>query len=231
VTEPVWIEPLPDTLVDDDDTDSDPAARYDRRESVELAFVAALQALPGTQRAVLILRDVLALPAAEVATFLDTSVASVNSALQRARQTLDGGLAAPSQQAALRALGDDRRRSLVDAFVSAWESRDVDGVVRLLADDARFAMPPLPAWFQGPESIATFLRERAFATPWRAVPTAANGQLAFALYQGDPEGTEFPLGVVAVVTLRDGRIADMNSFLDPAMYAAFGLPAEHPAPG
>jgi len=231
VTEPVWIEPLPDTLVDDDEADVDPAARYDRRESVELAFVAALQALPGTQRAVLILRDVLALPAADVATFLDTSVASVNSALQRARQTLDGGLVAPSQQAVLRALGDDGRRAMVDAFLSAWERRDVDGIVRLLADDARFAMPPLPAWFQGPESIATFLRERAFATPWQAVPTAANGQLAFALYQGDAEGTTFPLAVVGVVTLRGGRIADINSFLDPGMYAAFDLPAHPPAPG
>jgi len=232
VTEPVWIEPLPDALLDDDGEGGagDPAARYDRRESVELAFVAALQALPGTQRAVLILRDVLAFPAAEVAACLDTSVASVNSALQRARQTLDGGLAAPSQQDALRALGEDGRRALVDAFVTAWDRGDVDGIVRLLADDARFAMPPLPAWFHGSDAIAAFLRERAFATPWRAVRTAANGQIAFALYQGDAEGTVFPLSDVAVVTLRDGRIMDMTCFLDPATHAAFDLPPHASGP-
>ncbi len=146
---PVWLEPWPDDVPASEPDDTDPAASYLRRESVELAFVAALQHLPGTQRAVLILREVLEFPAAEVARILDTTPASVNSALQRARKTIDQRVPATTQQAELDALGADGRRELVDAFVSAWESADVVAIQELLAEDARFTMPPLPGVVPG----------------------------------------------------------------------------------
>jgi len=203
---------------------ADPQATYELRESVELAFIAALQHLPGTQRAVLILRHVLAFSAAEVAEALDTSVASVNSALQRARKTLDERTPAESQQATLRRLGEEAEQKLVAEFVAAWERGDVPALLELLAEDARFTMPPLPAWFDGRENVARFLAERVFATPWRLVPASANGQLAFACYQ--QRDGEFRIGCLNVLTLRGGEITEITGFLDPAMYASFGLPGK-----
>jgi RNA polymerase sigma-70 factor (TIGR02960 family) len=226
VTEAVWLAPYPERMLGGAARAADPAARYETRESVELAFVAALQHLPATQRAVLILREVLAFSAAEAATLLDTTVASVNSLLQRARAGLDRRVGDPSQQATLRALGAPGRRELVDAFVAAWERADVPAILELLVEDARFTMPPLPAWFHGLDDIGRFLTERAFATPWRLVPTWASGQLAFACYQGEPDGTRFRLGALNVLTLRGGRIAEMTGFLDPAIHDQFGLPGE-----
>jgi len=218
VAEPVWLEPYPT-----------PEGRWELRESVELAFVAALQHLPATQRAVLILREVLGFSAAEVAGILDTSPAAVNSALQRARKAVDERVPHPSQQAELDALGPDGRRELVDAFVAAWERADVAALLELLADDARFTMPPLPAWFSGRADIGRFLAGRMFATPWRLVPISANGQLAFACYQGqegDQGGGRFRLGAINVVGLRGGRVAELAGFIDPALHRHFGLPEE-----
>jgi RNA polymerase sigma-70 factor (TIGR02960 family) len=231
---PVWLEPWPEEVLALEPVDPDPAASYLRRESVELAFVAALQHLPGTQRAVLILREVLEFPAAEVARILGTTPASVNSALQRARKAVAERVPRPSQQAELAALGPGGRRELVDAFVAAWERADVPGLLALLAEDARFTMPPLPAWFSGREAIGRFLRDRMFATPWRLLPIRANGQLGFACYQGEPEGWRFRLGAVNVIGLRDGRIVEIAGFLDPGVHRTFGLPAElteNPRPG
>jgi RNA polymerase sigma-70 factor (ECF subfamily) len=213
VFDEAWLEPYP----------LDPQASYELRESVELAFVAALQHLPGTQRAVLILREVLAFSAAEVAEALDTTVASVNSALQRARKSLGERVPERSQQASLRELGEEGQRALVEEFVSAWERADVPAILGMLVADARLSMPPLPAWFHGLADIGRFL-ERVFETPWRLVPVPANGQLAFACYQGTPGGTELPLASLTVLTLRGDRISGLTHFLDPAMYAAFGLP-------
>jgi RNA polymerase sigma-70 factor (TIGR02960 family) len=227
IAESAWLEPYPGSLVDGLGA-LDPAARFDLRESVELAFVAALQHLPATQRAVLILRDVLAFSAAEVATALDTSVPAVNSALQRARATLEARRGPSSQQRALRELGDERREELVERFVSAWERADVEALLDLLVEDARFSMPPLPAWFDGREAVGRFLRERVFATRWRMLPSSANGQLAFASYQGTPDG-DFRLGGVTVLTLRGDRIAELTSFLAPVVDRRFGLPDEFPA--
>ena len=218
VAEPVWLEPYPT-----------PEGRWELRESVELAFVAALQHLPATQRAVLILREVLGFSAAEVAGILDTSPAAVNSALQRARRAVDERVPHPSQQAELDALGPDGRRELVDAFVAAWERADVAALLELLADDARFTMPPLPAWFSGRADIGRFLAGRRFATPWRLVPISANGQLAFACYQGhggDQGAGRFRLGAINVVGLRGGRVAELAGFIDPALHRHFGLPEE-----
>jgi RNA polymerase sigma-70 factor (TIGR02960 family) len=228
VAGPVWLEPLPDELPAVQPGDGDPAASYLRREGVELAFVAALQHLPGTQRAVLILREVLGFSAAEVARVLDTTPASVNSALQRARKTVDRRLPATTQQAELDALGADGRRGLVDAFVAAWERADVAALLELLAEDARFTMPPLSAWFLGREDIGRFLSQRMFATPWRLLPTGANGQLAFACYQGEAGDGRFRLGAINLLRLRAGRIVEIAGFLDPGVHRHFGLPLELP---
>jgi RNA polymerase sigma-70 factor (TIGR02960 family) len=227
VAGPTWLEPWPDELSADDD--ADPAASYLRRESVELAFVAALQHLPGTQRAVLILREVLGFSAAEVADILDTTPASVNSALQRARKTVDRRMPPTAQHVELDALGEDGRRELVDAFVAAWERADVPALLELLAEDARFTMPPLPAWFLGRDDVARFLTERMFATPWRLLPIRANRQLAFACYQGAPDGGGFRLGGINVLSLRAGQIVELAAFLDPALRRHFRLPEELPA--
>ena len=224
VTDAVFVEPWPGD-VPDLAGEGDPAGRYDRRESVELAFVAALQTLPATQRAVVVLRDVLAIPATEVADTLDTTPTAVNSALQRARATLGARLGDTRQQTTLRALGDEGQRRLVDGLVRAWERRDLDALVGLLADDVRLTMPPLPAWFAGRDAVRTFFGERMFATPWRLVPTTANAQPALACYQGDAEG-RFPLSGVVVLGVGAGGVTALDSFLDRAAVAPFALPPE-----
>lgn len=226
---PVWLEPLPDELAAVSDPETDPETEYLRREKVELAFVAALQHLPGTQRAVLILRDVLELPAAEVARILDTTPAAVSSALQRARRTLGQRLPETTQQAELAALGGAGRRSLVETFVAAWERADVLAILALLAEDARFTMPPLPAWFDGRAAIGRFLTERTFATGWRLVPVQANGQLAFACYQEQPGGHGFRLGAINVLSLRGGLVVELAGFLDPDVHRHFRVPRDYPA--
>jgi RNA polymerase sigma-70 factor (ECF subfamily) len=204
-----WIEPYPD----------DPRASYEQREAVELAFIVALQELPGTQRAVLILSEGVGFAAAEVAAMLETTVASVTSALDRARAKLAARLPAATQQATLRALGEADQRALVTAFVDAWSRRDAGAIVAMLARDAWFTMPPIPSWFDGPDDIGRFLAERVFATAWRLVPLRASGQLAFACYQGPA----FRLGALQVLTLRGEKITEITGFLDPAVHARFQL--------
>ena len=226
VVESVWIDPYPDAELGLDATLAGPDARYEQRESVELAFLAALQHLPARQRAVLILRDVLGFSAREVAQTLDATPASVDSALQRAHKTVDERLPEQSQQATLRALGDDGLRALVDGFVTAWERADVDAVVALLADDAAMTMPPRPTWYQGRDAIAAFLRgwPLAAGTASRLVPTHANGQPAVAHYSWD--GGVFVAHAIDVLTLQGGRIAEITAFLAPDAFARFGLAAE-----
>src|SRR3954467_14683961 len=156
LVESVWMQPYPDERLDLGDDRAAPDARYDRRESVELAFVAALQHLPPNQRAALIMREVLGFSARECADALDATVASINSALQRARKTVEEKLPERSQQATLRALGDERVRDLVQRYVDAWESGDVSRVVAMLTEDATFSMPPNAAWFRGRDAIEAF---------------------------------------------------------------------------
>lgn len=211
-----WPQPRPPET-------ADPAEAAASREGVELAFVAALQTLPPNQRAVLILRDVLVFSAAEVAGLLDTSVASVNSALQRAR----AGLEAASPQRDSMRLPEAEEQALVTALVAAWERGDVDGVVALLAREVRFTMPPLPAWFDGRASVERFLRERVFQTPWRFVLTRANGRPAMAGYQGSPGTKEFHgPGSVTVVHASPAGVVWLASFLDPGALARFEIPAQ-----
>jgi RNA polymerase sigma-70 factor (ECF subfamily) len=159
LTEPIWIEPYPDTV----DALAAPAARYEARESVELAFIAALQHLPGRQRAVLILREVLGFSAREVADTLDTTPVSVDSALQRAHRSVEQRLPARSQQATLRALGDERLSELVGGDVDAWERGDVDALVAMLTQDARVTMPPIPTWYTGHDAVRAFLAGHVLA--------------------------------------------------------------------
>jgi ketosteroid isomerase-like protein len=133
-----------------------------------------------------------------------------------------------TQQAELAALGPEGRRGLVDAFVTAWERADVPALLDLLASDARFTMPPLPAWFDGREDVGRFLAERMFTTPWRLAPITANGQPGFACYQGD--GERFRLGAVNVLSLRDGQVSWIAGFLDPQVHRHFPIPLELSGP-
>ena len=213
---PVWLEPLPGDLVDDED----PATAYLRRESVELAFVAALQHLPATQRAVLLLREVLGYSATETAALLDTTPASVNSALQRARAAVAGQTSRSSQQAELARLGDAGRAALVDRFVGAWERADVPALLDLLTEDVRFTMPPLPAWFAGRTDVGRFLTDRVFATPWRLRPAPVNASIGL-LCEQYADGGWRP-GSVTVLGLRDGRVDWIAGFVDPALHLHFG---------
>ena len=160
--ESVWIEPYPDERLDLDDGLAGPEARYEQRESIELAFIAALQHLPARQRAVLILRDVLGFSGAEVAEALETTPASVYSALQRAHATLDERRPDRSQQATLRSLGDEQQRAIVNRYVEAWSGNDVDTIVGMLTETATLAMPPIPSWYRGRDAIERVLRDLVF---------------------------------------------------------------------
>ena len=239
LVESVWVEPYPDELLEGGF--ASPGARYEQRESVELAFIAALQHLPARQRAVLILREVLGFSAREVAESLDTTVASVNSALQRARKTVDERLPEASQQATLRALGDERLRELVQRYVDAWEDGDVEGIVALLTQDAAITMPPMTTWFRGRESVATFLREWAFARTWdaarfvegersvRLLPARASGQVALASYRWDADTASHVPMALQVLTLRGAGIEEIAGFVTPDAFGRFGLPERLPA--
>src|SRR3954470_17233367 len=221
--EPLWLEPYPDALLEGvAETAPGPDARYETKEAVTLAFVAALQHLPPRQRAVLVLRDVLGFRAAEVAEMLESSEASVNSALQRARSALEGRL--PAGRGPLPR--SPRVRELAARFAEAVESGDVDGMVSLLTDDALLTMPPLPLEYQGHEAIAGFLsyREEARGTPLRVMPTWANTQPAFGCYTPDAQtGIASASGLFVLTLERDG-VAAMTWFADTALFEHFALP-------
>jgi RNA polymerase sigma-70 factor, ECF subfamily len=215
LVESVWVEPYADDRFGLEDGLAGPDARYEQRESVELAFVAALQNLPATQRAVLILREVLGFSAKEAAETLETTTASVNSALQRARAAVEERLPEESQQETARALGDDGLREVVDRYVDAWQRADVEAVVEMLTEDAAFSMPPLRTWFSGREGIATFLAGWPLSGQWRWRPVyvRANGQPALAFYSWDPdEGAYMPFAL-NVLTLRGSKISDVTAFI------------------
>jgi RNA polymerase sigma-70 factor (ECF subfamily) len=227
VTEAVWLEPFPDERLGVDSGPASPEARYELRESVELAFIAALQHLPARQRAVLILRDVLGFSARETAAALGTTSVSVDSALQRAHKTVDQRLPEQSQQATLRSLGDDALRQVVQRYVAAWERNDVDAVVAMLAEDAKLAMPPLPGWYRGREQVGVFLGTGPLAETmrWRLIPVRANGQVAFGGYAWDDKTQAFTPRAVDVLTLRGTEILQITAFLTPDAFRGFGLPA------
>jgi RNA polymerase sigma-70 factor (ECF subfamily) len=228
LVESVWIEPYPDERIGVEDGFAAPEARYEQRESVELAFIAALQHLPPRQRAVLILREVLGFSGEEVAEVLDSTPASVYSALQRAHKVVDERLPARSQQETLRSLEDDQIRGLVESYVDAWERADVDAVVALLAEDVAIAMPPTPAWFRGRDVVGRFLARRPLggALRWHGVAVRANGQLGVGFYQWSDEAGAFIPHGVNVLTLDGDKVAEITAFLDPGTIESFGLPAK-----
>jgi RNA polymerase sigma-70 factor, ECF subfamily len=227
LVETVWIEPYPDEVIGSAEGAAGPDARYEQREALELAFIAALQHLSANQRAVLILREVLGFTAREVSDALDTTVASVNSALGRARKAVDERLPERSQQETLRALGDERMRELVEAYVDAWQRGDVDAVAALLTEDATFSMPPWASWWRGRETIAGFAREAAeVVADGRAVPIRANGQVAVAYYNLDKESGRHSAAAIDVLTIEGGLIKEITAFINPKLFPTFGLSPE-----
>ena len=215
VAESIWIEPYPDEAIGVPAGRAAPEATYEQHEGVELAFTAALQHLGGNQRAVLILREVLGFTAQEVAAMLETTVASVNSALQRARAAVEARVPERTQQVTLRSLGDRGLHELVDRYVDAWERCDVDAFTALLAKDATFAMPPLATWYTPRETIATWARRSSMsgAWRWRATLTRANAQPALSFYAwDDPAGAYLPFAL-NVLSLRDGLVSDVTAFI------------------
>jgi RNA polymerase sigma-70 factor (ECF subfamily) len=225
-SEPIWLEPYPDVLLDGvADTSPGPEARYEMREAVGLAFVAALQHLPPRQRAVLVLRDVLGFHGAEVADMLGSSEASIKGALQRARATLDTRLPAGGlERAPLPSSAHERE--LVGRFVDAVERNDLDAVVSLLTDDAWLTMPPQPYEYQGPAAIGEFLHDRARVrgVPLRLVATRANGQPAFGCYLPDPQAAIAHAYGLLVLTLAGDGISAITWFFDSGLFPSFGLP-------
>jgi RNA polymerase sigma-70 factor (ECF subfamily) len=217
-----WLEPYPDH--DLAPGHLAPEARYELRESVELAFVAALQHLPGNQRAALLLFDVLGFSVREIAETMATSLASVNSALQRARKILQERVPEPSQQRTLRSLGDEKIRKLVADYSTALENGDLDTLLKLLTEDASWSMPPLPDWYAGHQAVADFLVKQPFRVRWQHLQASANGQVAVGCYWWNEEHQDFRAGVFDVLTLRGDRIAAVTAFIDGELFEQFGLP-------
>ncbi len=224
--EPVWLEPYPDVLLEGlADAAPGPDARYETKESIELAFIVALQALPPRQRAVLVLRDVLGFRTAEVAEMLDTGEISVKGALQRARAALRERLPGADRERAPRP-DSGRERRLVGRFADAVESGDIDEMVALLTDDARLTMPPLPLEYQGHDAIGAFLRHREElrGRPLRVVPTRANTQPAFGCYLPDRQTAIARAHALFVLTLEGERVSAITWFGDNRVFPHFGLP-------
>jgi RNA polymerase sigma-70 factor, ECF subfamily len=221
--ESVWIEPAPDALFDAADESPGPDQRVSLRESVGLAFITALQLLSPKQRATLLLVDVLGWMPEDTANLLDTTVASVNSLLQRARKNVESraghdGVSGPADDALLR------------RYIATWESGDLDAFAALLAEDARLVMPPQPEWYAGPTAICQFLAHIMATRPqrYRLVPVAANRQAAVAVYTAPLIGGEFRGAAIHVVAMRDGRVTQMTRFAAPHLFPRFGLPTQLP---
>ena len=225
-----WIEPYPDETLGVADGAAAPDARYERRESLELAFVAALQHLPPRQRAALILRDVLGFSAKEASQSLDTTVASVNGALQRARKAVEERVPERSQQTTLLKLGDRRVREIVERFADAFERGEVDAILAMLTEEATFGMPPYPGVSTGREAVASsWLMPSGPPPRLRYVATRANGQPALGAYALDDTGSAYLPIALDVLTLDGDLIADVTAFRSPSVFDRFGLPAEIPA--
>jgi RNA polymerase sigma-70 factor (TIGR02960 family) len=224
--EPLWLEPYADVLLEGiPDEAPGPEARYETKEAIALAFIAGLQHLPPQQRAVLVLRDVLGYRAGEVAEMLETSDASVNSLLRRARAAFESRLPATGRERA--PLPNTKlERDIVGRFAETVENGDVDGMVALLTGDAWLTMPPLPQAYQGPNAISAFLRgaEERRGVPLRLVPTRANTQPAFGCYLPVPETGIARAYALFVLTLEGDQISAITWFADSSVFARFGLP-------
>ena len=223
LTEQPWLEAYPDAWLTDD-TLLSPEARYEQRESVELAFLVALQHLPPLQRSVLLLREVVGFSAAEIASQLGTSAQAVNSALQRARAAARERLPAASQQSVQRALGQERTSAIVKRYVDALERGDPDTLIGMLTRDATLSMPPVATWYRGPGAIRKFLESGPLSHSWRHLPTRANGQVAVGCYLFDPVKDKHLAAVLDVLTLDGAKIAAVTSFMAADLFT--DLPSE-----
>lgn len=229
-----WLEPYPDRLLDALPAEgADPVPVVVAKETIELAFLAAIQHLPPRQRAVLVLRDALDWSARDTAALLDGTVASVNSALQRARRTLRKHLPARRSEWGAFAARDAAEQALLERYVDAWHRADVAGLVELLREDVRMTMPPTPSWYDGRDAVLGFVSRHVFAARprrlERLVPTRANRQPAFGIYarsEGDPEYRPLALKVLRI---EDGVVAEISGFVTPELFASFGLPDALPA--
>jgi RNA polymerase sigma-70 factor (ECF subfamily) len=214
-----WLEPIPDDY-------DDPSSIVGSRESVRLAFIAALQHLSPRQRAVLVLRDVLQWRAAEVADAIGTSTAAVNSLLQRARAQLDA--VDPSENDDLADPESPETRDLLDRYIAAFEAYDIDALVKMFTEEAIWEMPPFDGWYQGPDAIVTLTREKCPAQgpgDMRFIRTTANGQPAAALYMLNRETGKHEAFQLHVLDVRPDAISHVVAFLDTALFEKFGLPA------
>jgi RNA polymerase sigma-70 factor (ECF subfamily) len=228
ISEPIWLEPFPDEWLGGDLAGLE--VRYDTRESITLAFLAALQALPARQRAVLILRDVLGWRASEAASILDLSVSAVNSALHRARTTLVRHYHGRSLEAMPSSPPDEATRVLLERYVRAWETADIDGLIALLTEDVTFPMPPSPAWYQGRVAVRAFISTAILDGDargrWRLLPVHANASPAFAWYRRDDTRRVYAPFAIQVLALDGGLIADVTTFAMPSLFAYFEVPVE-----
>ena len=233
------MEPIADETLEIEDGLASPEARYEQRESIELAFIAAMQHLPANQRAALILKDVIGFSAQEIADSLETSTASVNSALQRARATVDDKLPDRSQQETLRALGDEKLNEVIDEYMRAMQDDDVDRVVALLTEDAAWSMPPAAAWFGPRSTVAEFLRLGPLSGEWRwkRIATSANGQPAIAAYTWVPDAGCYLPFALDVLSFEGERIRDVTAFItrtteldDPEDFKAWPIHPLDPGP-
>ncbi|HET9905807.1 MAG TPA: sigma-70 family RNA polymerase sigma factor [Anaerolineales bacterium] len=221
--EVIWVEPFPDEYIDGQ-PNIYPEARYEVRESITLAFVAALQKLPGRQRAALLLCDVLGWSANEAAEILDSSTAAVNSALQRARETMK-----QPERKPISASLNEQLSALLSRYVSAWEAADSAALVAVLREDVALTMPPLPVWFGGRDNVYRFIEEKLFKMfdPFRVrlIPIRANSSPAFAAYQMDSNG-DYRAAAIHILTIENGEITEINDFLtfDGQLFSKFGLP-------
>src|SRR5215469_15655158 len=227
-----WLEPFPDNWLSQET--EDPAARYSRRESVSFAFLTVLQLLTPRQRAILLLSDVLDWHASEIAQLLSLTVSAVNSALHRARLSKHYDASAQQSRADLHA--DAATKTLLERYLRAWETEDIEGLVALMKEDATFTMPPLPSWYRGREAIRVLLTRRIFAgetqNRWSCSLTEANGCPAFAVYRAAGSGSSFRVFGLQVLTLEATAsgllIADATTFLDPLLFPSFGFPQDLP---
>jgi RNA polymerase sigma-70 factor, ECF subfamily len=223
--ENLHLEPFPDSLLVDPD---DPEAHAVAREGIELAFITAIQLLPPRQRAVLILREVLAWSAAEVAELLDTSVPAVNSALQRARRALDEE--APVSRDVVVAETDDEEALVLERFMRAWDAADMASLAKVLSEDAEMTMPPEPLWFAGRDPIATWFATSPFVfgdptRRFRMIPTRANGLAALAVYTAVGDAEQFDAYGIMVLRIEGGTVVEITGFGDGDLHRFFGLPS------
>jgi len=230
VTEPVWLEPFPDELLAP--AEATPEARIERRESISLSFLAALQNLSPRQRCVLILSDVLDWHAGELADMLGASLSSVNSLLHRARATLKKVYPSRHEQTSTSLPSDPLTRALLERYLHAWESADVDEIISLLIEDTTFAMPPLPLWLRGRSAIRAFIvagiLDGAARGRWHLQPLRANGAPGFAWYLKDADQHKYKAYAIQTLTLSEERISSITTFLQPALFRFFNLPDELP---